>query len=78
MLTAKINRDFPLEEEEEKRLFYEEAFGEDFWPKIEHIYQDAESEFKSKKRFKFENINNKKAAMKINKPDYKELMINVL
>ena len=35
-----------MDEEEEKKAFYEEAFGDDVWQSIEPIYDEAETEFK--------------------------------
>lgn len=46
VLRAKISREPPLEEEEEKKQFFEDAFGEDIWPTIENIYEEAEASFK--------------------------------
>ena len=37
VLRAKASRE-PMDEEEEKKQFYDEAFGEDVWPNIEKIY----------------------------------------
>lgn len=79
VLRAKISRAPPIEEEEEKKQFFEDAFGEDIWPTIENIYEEAEESFKKEEaRLQMKNLNAKKVALKTKKPEYKELMLNVL
>ena len=79
VLRAKISRAPPMEEEEEKKEVFEDAFGEDIWPSIENIYEEAEASFKKEEaRLSMKNLNAKKAALKTKKPEYKELMLNVL
>lgn len=78
VLRAKANREI-IDEEEEKKQFYDEAFGEDVWPNIEKMYEQAEALYKKEEaKQSMKTINARKQAMRAKKPEFKELMLNVL
>lgn len=64
----------PIDEEEERKQFNDEAFGEGMWPTVEKHYEEAEMNYRRTESR--QSSTHKKT--KINKPEYKEVFLKIL
>lgn len=62
------------DEEEDRKMFFDEAFGEGVWTRLEKHYEEAEQAYR--KVESRQSSTNKRS--KVNKPEFKEIFLRVL
>ena len=62
------------DEEEDRKMFFDEAFGEGVWNRVEKHYEEAEQAYR--KVESRQSSTNKRS--KVNKPEFKEIFLRVL